>query len=334
MSELLTLSPKGLRSHDGAFYVDAWANAPLNLVTHAHSDHAREGSAEYWCAKATLPIIKHRLGPDVKVRTFAYGKRERVGESWISFHPAGHILGSAQIRIERANSPSDVLVFTGDFKRDPDPTCDEFEVVPCRTFITESTFGLPIYSWKSSRSVAQEILDWWMFNRETGLTSILFCYSLGKAQRALAELAALTDDTVLLHGATDSITKIYREAGVAMCPTRLVADHDGDFRGQLVLAPPSAHRSPWMKKFKDVSTGFASGWMAVRGVRRGRNYERGFVLSDHADWPSLIRTVQETGAEKVYVTHGSKEVLARYLTDEMKISAEALRTEFGDEEEA
>ncbi len=334
MKELLTLTKDGLRSEDGSFMVDAWRNAPINILTHAHADHSRPGASEYWCTESMKDIVLHRLGPQTSIKTFKYGERIRLNNYWISFHPAGHILGSSQIRIEDARSPSRVLVFTGDYKRDEDPSCEPFEQLECETFITEATFGLPIYSWRPGHEIAREIFQWWQWNRANGLTSLLFCYSLGKAQRVLAELARLTDEEVLLHGATYSITTIYRDQNVAMVPFKPVSDFTGDTRGQLIFAPPSAHHSPWMKKFKDVSTGFASGWMAVRGVRRGRNYERGFVLSDHADWKSLVSTALQTSAKKVYVTHGNKETLAKFLREKHGVDAEPLKTEFGTGEES
>ncbi len=331
--DLLTLKPHGLVSQDEAFHVDAWTPADVNLVTHAHGDHAHRGSRLYWCTPETALILKRRISPDVKLKIVNWRERYKLGKQWVSFHPAGHIFGSAQIRIEHESQPSNVLVFTGDFKRDPDPTCQPFEVVPCSTFITEATFALPIYRWRPNSEIRDGIYDWWMWNRAEGNTSILFCYALGKAQRILAELTSRTNDTVLLHGATDPLVSIYRDAGVHMLPTQKLTDYDGPLEGQLILAPPSAHRSPWMKRFKNISTGFASGWMAVRGVRRGRSYEKGFVLSDHADWPSLVQTVKDTGAKRVLVTHGNKETLAKYLRETLQLDAIPLQTQYGAEED-
>lgn len=330
--ELLSLSSRGLKSDDSAFHVDAWKSVDVNLVSHAHGDHAHHGSSEYWATLGSAQIMKKRLGTDINVKIVDYGKKYKLGSNWVSFHPAGHILGSAQIRIEKQNSPSNVLVFTGDFKRDPDPTCLPFEIVPCQTFITESTFGLPIYDWQPTEDIIKQVADWWDLNQSSGKTSLLFCYSLGKAQRLLAELMKFKSDTVLVHGATHNLTEIYRNLGVKMIPTELITPEHTDFKGRLVVAPPSAHRSVWMKKFKDVSTGFASGWMAVRGIRKGRSYERGFVLSDHADWKSLVQTVKDVGASKVYVTHGSKETFSRFLTEELHIDAVPLKTEYSDED--
>ncbi len=333
MTELLQLKSYGLVGPQDQFHVDAWSDAEINLITHAHGDHARRGSGEYWCSRESAPILKHRLGDDIRLRTFEYGETARLGDCWISFHPAGHILGSSQIRIEDTKQPSNVWVVTGDYKRDDDPTCKPFEVVKCHTLITEATFSLPIYHWAPVAQTAKDIYDWWQWNKTEGNTSLLFCYSLGKAQRILAELTRFTEEEVLLHGSAVVLTQIYRDAGVKMLPTKPVSEYDGDSAGRLVLAPPSAHRSPWMKRFKSVSTGFASGWMAVRGVRRGRSYEKGFVLSDHADWNSLLQTVDECEAKRVLVTHGQSEILARYLRESRPIIAEPLQTQYGQEDE-
>jgi putative mRNA 3-end processing factor len=224
---------------------------------------------------------------------------------------------------------------TGDFKRDADPTCAPFEPVKCDTLITEATFALPIYNWAPMSETAREIYEWWQWCKKEKATALLFAYSLGKAQRVLAELLPFTDEEVLVHGSVENLTAFYREGGVKMLPTRRVseaAEAKEDFAGRLVIAPPSSHRSPWMKKFKSVSTGFCSGWMAVRGIRRRRGYERGFVVSDHADWRGLIETVKDSGAGRVLVTHGGTETLARYLNENMGIRADALKTAYGDAE--
>lgn len=329
MSDLIRLQPEGLVGPGSRFHIDAWGKAAVNLVTHAHGDHARAGSAEYWCAEPCARILRHRLGSDVHIRAVPYREPVRLDDCWISFHPAGHILGSAQIRVEQG---SRVWIVTGDYKRDPDPTCEPFEPVSCDTMITEATFGLPIYRWASTRSVTARIADWWQRCKEEGVTALLFCYALGKAQRILAELTHFTQEEVLLHGAVASLTHIYREQGVSMVPTKLVSDAEGPIEGRLILAPPSAHRSPWMKRFRSVSTAFASGWMAVRGIRRRRGYHRGFVLSDHADWQGLLSTIEESRASRLLVTHGSSDILARYLREVKGMKADALTTHFGEGE--
>ena len=224
---------------------------------------------------------------------------------------------------------------TGDFKRDDDPTCMPFEVVPCDTLITEATFALPVYRWPALAPVAADIHNWWQDNAARGKASVLFCYALGKAQRVLAALAAHTRQRALLHGAVVPITEIYRNAGVAMLPTEpaLEAEVDRKFAGELIIAPPGANGTAWMKRFGDCGTGFCSGWMLLRGNRRRRGYDRGFVLSDHADWPALLQTIEESGARRILATHGRSDILVRYLR-ERDIDAAELKTEFGDEGES
>lgn len=330
-SDLVQETKSGLFCPAGNFYIDPWKPVENAVITHAHSDHARPGNGSYYCTESSLPIMKHRLGSEWAYRPLAYGETFILGNAKLSLHPAGHILGSAQVRIEAEGK---VWVASGDFKRDADPTCAPFEVVPCDALITEATFGLPIYRWKPASETAKEIFDWWQACKTQGRTALLFCYSLGKAQRVLAELAAYTTESVYLHGAVEVLTQIYREAGVPMLPTIPVAEVEKgrSFEECLVIAPPSAFRSTWMKRFKSLETGFASGWMRVRAGRRHKGYDRGFVLSDHADWPQLIQTVQQTGAQTIKVTHGKSDVLVHFLR-EMGLNADELSTHYGDEQE-
>jgi len=303
---------------------------PRALITHAHADHARSGCGEYWAIDSSEAVLRQRLGQDIRLHPVRYGEAFWLGQCRVSFHSAGHVLGSAQIRLEHDGA---VWVITGDYKRDPDPSCTPFEPVPCDVLITEATFGLPIYRWQDGAAIAQQILSWW--KGDPSRASILFCYAFGKAQRLMAELNAIgVEEEVLLHGAVEAITRHYRDAQVPMTPSRPVSDipRAESLAGRLILAPPSAHRSSWMRRFRSPQTGFASGWMAVRGARRRRGYDRGFILSDHADWPGLIQTIRDSGARKVYVTHGQSEVLARYLKDVESIDAEPLDTLFGDDE--
>lgn len=321
---LVAAGAAGLDCAAGGFTIDPWRAVDTALVTHAHADHARAGSRRYLAAEPCVALLRKRLGDDIAVEGLAYGERRRLGDTEVSFHPAGHVLGSAQVRIEAGG---EVWVVSGDFKRDPDPTCAPFEVVPCDTFITEATFALPVYRWPPGREVAAEIHRWWLDNAAEGRPSVLFCYALGKAQRVLAELARLTDRRVWLHGAVAPLVAIYREAGVEMLPTEKVDLREKrDYSGELVIAPPGASGSTWMRRFKDARTGFCSGWMRIRGNRRRRGYDRGFVLSDHTDWPSLLRTVEETGATRILCTHGHSEALVRLLR-ERGLDAAALETE-------
>jgi putative mRNA 3-end processing factor len=324
------LRPEGLYCPAGDFHIDPWRPVPRAVITHAHGDHARGGSGVYHCARACTPLLHWRLGPETPLLPQDYGLPFALGAARVSLHPAGHILGSAQVRIEVGGR---VCVVSGDYKRDPDPTCAPFEPLRCDVFITEATFALPVYRWRPTPEIAAEVLAWWDECRAQERTAVLFCYALGKAQRLLAELARLTDRRVLLHGAMAPAVEIYRAAGVAMLPTDVVVEQGrgSGFPGELVLAPPSAGGSTWMRRFRQASTGFASGWMQLRGNRRRRGHDRGFVLSDHADWPALLQTIEQTGARRVLATHGNTDALVQVLR-ERGLDAHALRTELGGED--
>jgi putative mRNA 3-end processing factor len=326
---LVELNENGLYCEAGDFYIDPWRPVGTALITHAHSDHARFGSEKYISTLETSLISRMRFSKESDFQTLAYGEKIRRGNVWISFHPAGHILGSSQIRLE---SGSQVWVISGDYKRNPDPTCEAFEIVECDTFITEATFGLPIYQWQNTTDIAKNIMSWWSQNKEQKKASLLLCYSLGKSQRVLAELSKLTDQPVYVHGAVENINKIYRESGVSFLETKLVGDESKDkkFAGELILAPPSAENSVWTRRFGDYSSAFASGWMRVRGAKRRRGFDQGFVISDHADWNSLILTIKQTKAKNVLVTHGNSFSLVKYLNESGR-NAASLETQFNDE---
>lgn len=311
---LLQPRPEGLYCPAGNFFIDPMLPVAQAVVTHAHGDHARSGSGRYQVAAAGIGLMRERLGADSTIDAHAYGERFAMGDVTVSLHPAGHVLGSAQVRMEHAGR---VVVVSGDYKRDPDPTCVPFEPVQCDVFVTESTFGLPVYRWPPMDQVIDELMAWWDDCARRQVPAVLFCYALGKAQRILAELAKRTDRTVHLHGAMLRLVESYREAGVLMVPTKPVSEsaHGRDFGGELIMAPPSAAGSPWMKRFAKASTGFASGWMQIRGNRRRRGYDRGFVVSDHADWPGLLRSIEESQASRIYVTHGNGETLIRHLRE-------------------
>jgi len=314
MGELLRVTAEGLYCEAGDFFIDPWRPVSRAVITHGHSDHARPGGGHYLAAADGLPVLRARLGKDAPLEGVSYGQTVVHNGVSISLHPAGHILGSAQVRVEHKG---DVWVASGDYKDGADPTCAPFEPVPCRVFITESTFGLPIYRWSPAGGLRLEILDWWNECAGQGRAAVLLGYSLGKAQRLLAMVGNDGPGPIIEHGAVAGMTAAYREAGVSLPATRAAADGpppEGWGRC-LVLAPPSAQGSPWMRKFGDASVAFASGWMQVRGSRRRQGADRGFVVSDHADWPGLLESVKATGAERVLVTHGQVSVLSRFLSE-------------------
>jgi putative mRNA 3-end processing factor len=330
--DLVIARPEGLYCPPGDFYIDPWRPVERAVITHGHGDHARTGNARYLTAEPGAAVLRSRLGADINLQTLAYGERLDHHGVTLSLHPAGHVLGSAQVRLEYQG---EVWVASGDYKVEPDATCAPFEPVRCHTFITESTFGLPIYRWPPQAVIFDQINSWWRGNRDQGKASVLFCYAFGKAQRILHGLDA-SIGPILVHGAVEPLNRVYREAGVALPETHYAGDFtrsDPLLRQAIVLAPPSAGGSSWMKRFGDYSDAFASGWMRLRGTRRRRGVDRGFVLSDHADWPGLLWAIEQTGAERVMVTHGSVNVLVRYLS-ERGLDARGFVTEYGDEDDA
>jgi putative mRNA 3-end processing factor len=307
---VLEIRESGLYCAAGDFYIDPVAPVERAVITHAHSDHAIPGSRNYLAVQDGAALLHARLGDDASIQTAAYGETLRMGDVSVSLHPAGHILGSAQVRLER---DGDVWAVSGDYKLAPDPTCPPFEPIRCHTFITESTFGLPVFRWSDPRETIAAIEAWWRGNQEAGKASLLFVYPVGKAQRILAAIDAAIGP-IVCHGAVERINAIYRGQGI----TLPAAGESTDYARALVLAPPSAMGSPWTRRFAPASTAMASGWMRIRGPRRRRALDRGFVLSDHADWPELLRAIGETGAENIWVTHGFRAPLARWLTEQGK----------------
>jgi Predicted exonuclease of the beta-lactamase fold involved in RNA processing len=295
------LTSRGLFCEQGDFYIDPWKPVKRAVLTHAHSDHAYRGNGSYFVVKEGEELARVRLDPDASIQSQPYEKHSTINGVELSFHPAGHILGSSQVRLEYKG---EVWVVSGDYKLTPDPTCMPFEHLRCNFFITEATFGLPIYRWPDPTQVFDEMNSWWRRNKERGKATVIFAYSLGKAQRVLAGIDP-SIGPIFTHGSVERITDVYRRAGVAMPKQFTQATLEkSDFTGGMIVAPPSAQASAWLKRFGAHSTGFASGWMMVRGARRQRAIDRGFVLSDHADWPELNQAIRATGAETVYVTHG------------------------------
>jgi putative mRNA 3-end processing factor len=325
MAALLESGEHGLFCVEGGFHVDPWRRVERAVVTHAHSDHATPGCGSYLTSARGEHVLRARMGASAVIGTLGYGEARVMGNVRVSLHPAGHILGSSQVRLERIagseHGPAgEVLVFSGDYKvESADATCDAFEPVRCHTFITESTFGLPIYRWEPQEHVFERINRWWRENQHNERTSVVYAYALGKAQRLLAGVDA-SIGPVGVHGSVAKLNAAYEATGVGL-PRVLPATgaSRAELRGRgLVIAPPSVNASVWLRNLggrEGVSTAFASGWMRVRGARRWLSVDRGFVLSDHADWPGLLDAIHATGAQRVGVTHGSSDALARYLRE-------------------
>lgn len=317
-ADLLVPTEHGMYCAAGDFYVDPWRAVKRAVITHAHSDHAAWGCESYLCSPACEHVLRQRLGAKIVVQSAAYGERVRIGTATMSLHPAGHILGSAQVRVEVPGAP--VWVLSGDYKVAPDATCEPFEPVQCDVFVTESTFGLPIYRWRPESELFSEIKRWWADNAAMSRTSVILAYSLGKAQRVLHGLDAGIGP-IAVHGAVHAMNGAYARAGVRL-PDAAYATPEiaKQIRGKgLVIAPPSALGSPWIRKFADPEGGFSaatvSGWMRVRGSRRRQAIDRGFVVSDHADWPGLLGAIRATGASRVGVTHGYVPQMVRWLRE-------------------
>lgn len=338
IEDLVIQRPEGLYCPPGDFFIDPWRPVDRAVITHAHADHARWGHTHYLSSAPAEGVLRARLG-EITLQTLPYGEAIDHHGVRVSLHPAGHVLGSAQVRLEHAGR---VWVASGDYyvsgtdadAREDNPTCDPFEPVRCDCFITESTFGLPIYRWRPQREVFDDIDAWWRGNAAAGRASVLMGYSFGKAQRLLAGVDP-SIGPIVVHGAVEPLNRAYREAGVALPPTQLVTDvSDKRVLAQaLVVAPPAVQGSTWLRRFGDASDAFASGWMQLRGARRRRGVDRGFVLSDHADWPGLQRAIRATGCERVIVTHGYEAVMVRWLA-EQGLQAGSFHTEYGDLDDA
>jgi putative mRNA 3-end processing factor len=330
--DLIVLRPDGLYCPAGDFYIDPWRPVARAVLTHAHADHARPGHGAYLATAVGAGVLRLRLGADIALRGLAYGESVNVGGVRISLHPAGHVLGSAQVRVEHRGRS---WVASGDYfvsgiERDTNATCAAFEPVRCDCFITESTFGLPIYRWRAQREVLAEINAWWQGNAEVGRASLLLGYSFGKAQRLLAGLDA-SIGPIVVHGAVEPLNEAYRAAGVALPATRIIDQlPKADLKRAIAIAPPAVQGSAWARRLGEHGDAFASGWMQLRGARRRQGVDRGFVLSDHADWPGLQRAIRATGAERVIVTHGYEAVMVRWL-EEQGLRAQSFETAYGDD---
>lgn len=329
LTPLIHSTNQGLFCPAGEFWIDPWRPVARAVITHAHADHLRPGCGSYLVARPGLELARARLPEGAHVEAVEYGEPLHINGVKVSLHPAGHVLGSAQIRVEHRG---EVWVASGDYKLDTDPTCSAFEPVRCHTFISECTFGLPVYRWPSMDAVLAELQDLRRKAAADGYALLLGAYALGKSQRLLAMLGDAAGP-VALHGAVERITTVYRECGVALPPTQAVAElpRKHDWAGTLVIAPPSALNSTWARRFGNAPRVLASGWMTVRGARRRRGVDAGLVVSDHADWPGLLRAIEATGAERVLLTHGQTAPLVRTL-QQRGIQAATLRTEYGGED--
>lgn len=325
---LLVSTAEGLYCPSGDFHIDPLTPVPRAVITHGHADHARPGCRHYLAARPSGPILKHRLGRDISLMMLDYGETLHLSGLKLSLHPAGHILGSAQVRIESAGQ---VWVVSGDYKIGADPTCAAFTPLACHTFVTESTFGLPVFNWPSQKAVLVDINAWWLENQKMGKTCIMFAYALGKAQRILAGLDPAIGP-IFTHGAVEKINQCYRRRRIALPATRYVGDVEDEaaFKGAMVVAPPSADGNTWTRRFNKPARAFASGWMHIRGHRRRRVVDRGFVISDHCDWQGLNQTIVDTGAETVWVTHGYATELVRWL-QEQGLDARTVPTHVSDD---
>ena len=326
---MIEFTPNGLYCSRAQVFIDPWRPVSKAIITHAHSDHAYAGHSLYLCTKETVPLLKHRLGSHIKTQGLAYNTSITLNGVRISFHPAGHIYGSAQIRLEYKG---EIWVISGDYKTENDTISRPIEVQKCHTFITESTFGLPAFQWKPQNQIFTEINDWWRDNAQKGIVSVISAYSLGKAQRIIKHLDR-NIGPVFTHGAIENTHDVLRREGLAI-PHGLPVTDGGKperFQNGIIIAPPSAMGSAWMKRFGVYEEAVASGWMAVRGIKRRRNVSRGFILSDHADWQGLNQVIRETGASRILVTHGFSDIFSKWL-QEQGLESRVIETEFSGEE--
>ncbi len=325
---MIKFTKKGIYCIPGKFYLDPWLPVEYAIISHGHADHARWGMKHYLCHTHTKNILKHRISDDILVETLGYNEPKTINGVRVSFHPAGHIIGSAQIRLEHKGK---VVVFTGDYKVKDDYITTPFESVKCHEFITESTFGLPIYKWLPEKVLQQQLHDWILQNKANNRTSVLFGYSLGKAQRIMKLVEGL--DEILVHNAIYHSNNAIESSGIVLPKTTRLDGYfnKADVQNKIIIMPPGLLGSKMLTRVPNAATAICSGWMQVRGNRRWRGVDAGFAVSDHADWDGLLQAVKESEAEKVYVTHGSQATFTKYL-NKIGIKAQEVITEYGDNE--
>ncbi|MDY7394980.1 ligase-associated DNA damage response exonuclease [Aureibaculum sp. 2210JD6-5] len=325
---IIKFTKKGIYCVPGKFYLDPWYSVDYAIISHGHADHARWGMKNYLCHNHSKAILQHRIGKDINIDSLGYDEPLLINGVKVSFHPAGHIIGSAQIRLEYKGY---VVVFTGDYKTSSDFLTIPFEPIKCHQFITESTFGLPIYNWLPEATLQQQMIDWVNTNKSHNRTSVFIGYSFGKAQRIMKLLEGV--DQIFVHNAIHNLNNAIKASGIGLPETALITNDfiKKDVENKIVIVPPALLGSRLLKRIPNAATAICSGWMQIRGNRRWKGVDAGFAVSDHADWNGLLYAVKASEAEKVYVTHGSQATFSKYL-NEIGIWAAEVKTEYGEEE--
>lgn len=326
--KFIKFTKKGIYCIPGKFYLDPWYPVDYAVISHGHADHSRWGNRHYLCHQDSKNILLHRLGKDISIETLNYNQIKTINGVKVSFFPAGHIIGSVQIKLEYKGK---VVVFSGDYKTNPDFITTPFEPVKCHEFITESTFGLPIYSWKTEAELQNQLQQWVVNNQKQNKTSVFFGYSLGKAQRIMSLVDRI--DEVYVHSAINNLNQAISKSGIVLPKSKLITSdfNKKDIQNKIIILPPALLGSKLLKKIPNAATAICSGWMQIRGNRRWKGVDAGFAVSDHADWNGLLSAVKATEAEKVYVTHGSQAVFSKYL-NEIGIESQEVVTEYGTED--
>lgn len=326
--KFIKFTKKGIYCIPGKFYLDPWYPVDYAIISHGHADHSRWGNKHYLCHQDSKNILLHRLGKDISIETLNYNQIKTINGVKVSFYPAGHIIGSVQIKLEYKGK---VVVFSGDYKTNTDFITTPFEPVKCHEFITESTFGLPIYSWKTEVDLQSQLQQWIVNNQRQNKTSVFFGYSLGKAQRIMSLVDGV--DEVYVHSAINNLNQAISKSGIVLPKSKLITSdfNKKDIQNKIVILPPALLGSKLLKKIPNAATAICSGWMQIRGNRRWKGVDAGFAVSDHADWNGLLSAVKATEAEKVYVTHGSQAVFSKYL-NEIGIESQEVVTEYGTED--